>query len=314
MMTQIIIKLKRLLNEKGQGIVEFGLLCAFCAAISIAARDVGFADAFRDSLDKSRPELLSAAIAQNSEGTYLYYFADKGWRSYTKQQLSAISNDERKKADQLFLIKLAETYIGKTETGILNLMNYYSNSWQQNVEPEFIEKLACSNQETGTGFSGRLYPLELNWDNLNDANPEKRWISFSKNNNQNTVNYLTGGQATLYDKYDPKNPTFNEGTKRTLTTDRLLYSESMLNTKNVGGNDNNVITISVKLHYTDGKVDRVAIAARNGKWNGTIGEDLCLMVTETGHSVVQKKGSNDILLEDKNPGIYADVWNVPDVQ
>ena len=32
-MTEFVKYLKRLINEKGQGIVEFGLVCAVCAAV-----------------------------------------------------------------------------------------------------------------------------------------------------------------------------------------------------------------------------------------------------------------------------------------
>ena len=85
MMTDIVRKLKRLLNEKGQGLVEFGLLCAFCVALGIAMRDVGFAEAIDKSLDKSKPELLSAAIEQKDDSTYLFYF-DK-WRSLSSQDV-----------------------------------------------------------------------------------------------------------------------------------------------------------------------------------------------------------------------------------
>ena len=310
MITQIIIKLKRLLNERGQGIVEFGLLCAFCAAIGIAARDVGFADVFRDSLDRSSPELLSAAIDQKAAGTYLEYFQKKGWRYMSAAEIHNIEDKLRIDADQKLLIKLAETYLGKTEIGVLNLMNFYSNSYEKDKEPEFIAKLKCVNPDgtpspDGTGFSDRLYPLEFNARN-DTADPTTRWFGFLRNNNQNTINYLTGGLGTIYDKYDQHNPTYNDKTRRTVTTDRVFYSESMYKTN---------VTVSVKLHYTNGKVDRVAIAARNGGWNGAIGKDLCLMVSETGSSVVKKVGSNDILLEtNQNQGkYYADVWNVPDV-
>lgn len=295
MMTQIIIKLKERLNEKGQGIVEFGLLCAFCAALGIAARDVGFSEAFDDALNKSRPELLSAAIAQNPAGTYLDYFQNKGWRYMTNSQLHAIKDNLRIDADQKLLIKLAETYLGKTESGVLDLMSFYSNSIGQGEVPEYIEKL----KPDSYGFSDRLYPLEFNAKSADETNP---WFGFKRNNNQNTIKYLTGGLGTIYDKYDQNNPTYNPGNnRRTVTTDRIFYSESVYKTN---------VTVSVKLHYTDGKVDRVAIAARQNSYNGAIGKNLCLMVTETGNSVVQKKGSNDIFFE-TNPSVYADAWNVP---
>ena len=297
MMTENIRKLKQLVNEKGQGLVEFGLLCAFCVALGFAMRDVGFAEAIDKSLDKSTPELLSAAIEQKDDTTYLYYF--EKWRSLSSSEVKKENNLKRIEADQKALIKLAETYLGRTENDVLNLMHYYTNSWEQNKEPDFIDKFQCSTPG-GTGFSGILNPLEFNVNKLDTED----WISFKANNNQNTIKYLTGGEATIYDKYDTHNPTYNQGTRRTVTTDRVFYSDSIINS--------NELTVSVKLHYTDGKVDKVAIAARNGGWNSnaeSIGKDLCLLVTKAGNEVVQaKKNQKDIIRADAS--VYADVWNV----
>ena len=73
-MSEFIENLKRLNNKKGQGIVEFSLLCAFCAAIAIFMRDAGFSEAFNGALEKSKPELYSAAIALRPRNNYMEYF------------------------------------------------------------------------------------------------------------------------------------------------------------------------------------------------------------------------------------------------
>ena len=54
---------KRLLTQKGQGLVEFALILAFCAAIAWAANEVGFGDAISSLLDRGdQPEYVTAAI------------------------------------------------------------------------------------------------------------------------------------------------------------------------------------------------------------------------------------------------------------
>lgn len=54
---------KRLLNPKGQGLVEFVLILAFCAAIGYAAREAGFGEAISALLDRGdKPEYVTAAI------------------------------------------------------------------------------------------------------------------------------------------------------------------------------------------------------------------------------------------------------------
>ena len=58
---------KRLLNKKGQGIVEFALLCSFCAAIALFARDAGFSEAFNESLDKSFTLVQKVFCEENSD-------------------------------------------------------------------------------------------------------------------------------------------------------------------------------------------------------------------------------------------------------
>ncbi len=45
-------KAKCFLNEKAQGIVEFALVCAFCAAIGLYAHDVGFSKGIKESFDQ----------------------------------------------------------------------------------------------------------------------------------------------------------------------------------------------------------------------------------------------------------------------
>ena len=68
-MSERINGLKQRINNKGQGIVEFALLCAFCAAIGIFAHDVDFSGAFNETLDKSKPVLYAAEIGQRMECT-----------------------------------------------------------------------------------------------------------------------------------------------------------------------------------------------------------------------------------------------------
>ena len=54
---------KRLLTQKGQGLVEFALILAFCAAIGWAASEAGFGDAISALIDSGdQPEYVTAAI------------------------------------------------------------------------------------------------------------------------------------------------------------------------------------------------------------------------------------------------------------
>ena len=309
-MSERINGLKQRINNKGQGIVEFALLCAFCAAIGIFAHDVDFSGAFNESLDKSKPVLYAAEIGQRQRNNYMEYYHAMRYQTAATIK-SEMDNPERIEADQKALVKIAETYLGKTENQVMNLMDFYSNSDKVGVTPEFIEALKCDGTD-GTGFShGVLVPLSYKNNSLNDNgdsadNRTQGWIHFEKNNNQNTATYLTNNEARVYDKYDADNPNYlKDHNRNTICTDRLFYSNDML--------DNTDGRVTVRLHYTDGKVDFVDIALRvgNGKsWvsdGNTFATGLCLHVNEAGHSVIENPGKAG---KGKN-GHGGDIINTP---
>lgn len=322
-MSEIIVDLKRMLrtlNKKGQGIVEFALICAFCAVISLFIRGVGFSEAFYEALNKSTPELYSAAIASNPRSNYMDYYdiwsqaSIDSIKHATKPDGKPYTKEDRVEADQKALVKIAETYLGKTENQVFGLMETFANSLDDN-EPAYVNNLKCQKVDgvpEGTGFSENvLVPLSYKANTLeknieeNDPERKKGWLWLEQNNNQNTVAYLTNNKATTYDKYDSANPSStNPNNRQTATTDRIFYSEEML-TANKG-------RVTVRLHYTDGKVDFVDVALRKSFSNdtdyaGTIASGLCLHVTEAGHNVISNPGTgkNDII---NKPTDYYDVY------
>ena len=294
-MSDRINGLKQQIKNKGQGVVEFALLCAFCAAIGIFARDVDFSGAFDESLDKSKPVLYAAEIGQRQRNNYMEYY--RAMRYQTAATIkSEMDNPERILADQKALVKIAETYLGKTESQVMNLMDFFSNSDNVNKTPEYIARL--KGPADGTGFSaGVLVPMSYKNNSLdkNGGSADNRtqgWVHYERNNNQNTAMYLTNNEARVYDKYDADNPDYinsNGKHRNTVCTDRLFFSDDMLN--NTGGR------VTVRLHYTNGKVDFVDIALRTNNadaWVGdksSIAEGLCLHVTEAGHTQIENPGS-----------------------
>lgn len=312
-MSDRINGLKQRIKNKGQGIVEFALLCAFCAAIGIFVRDVDFSGAFEESLDKSKPVLYAAEIGRRQRNNYMEYY--RAMRYQTAAAIkSEMDNPERIQADQKALVKIAETYLGKTESQVMNLMDFFSNSDNVNKTPEYIARL--KGPADGTGFSaGVLVPMSYKNNSLdqNGGSADNRtqgWVHYERNNNQNTAMYLTNNEARVYDKYDADNPNYlKDRNRNTICTDRLFFSDDMLD--NTGGR------VTVRLHYTEGKVDFVDIALRKGNGNSwvgdsaTIAEGLCLHVTEAGHTQIENPGSgssdiinNPQLKDKKGNGVY----------
>ena len=80
-MSDIIVRLKRLLNEKAQGIVEFALLCAVCAALAIIMIETDITGAFESSLESSKGELYAAEIGKRPRNDYMKYYRE--WNKLT---------------------------------------------------------------------------------------------------------------------------------------------------------------------------------------------------------------------------------------
>ena len=295
--SEIIKSLKRLLNKKGQGIVEFALLCAFCAAIGLFARDVGFSEAFHESLESSKDDLYWAEIGMRPRNSYITYF--RQWKWLSANDLRNIDNKERILADQKALVKIAETFLGRTENQVLSLMDYYSNSPDNNNQAPHIAAVKCINDGDGdnTGFSDILVPLSYTANTLNNhtiIDKNNGWVHFYANNNQNTVSYLTDKEGVVYDKFDPANPTYNanHSNLKTVATDRLFYSNDVLDTP---------AKVTLRLHYTEGKVDFVDVALRKAHNGGNlnpsndkeaVASGLCLHVVESGYSEIPLNKQN----------------------
>lgn len=289
--SELVNYLKRLLNKKGQGIVEFALLCAFCAAIGLFARDAGFSEAFKESFENSKDDLYWAEIKRRTKYSYMHYFEDLQWKLKKSGELNdPNTSNERIMADQKALVKIAETFFGKTENQVLDIMNVFSNATSIST---YANEIKCQGAN-GTGFSQIVVPLSWSENTLDNNTAEDRtkgWIWLDANNNQNLIMYLTDDKAKVYDKNDTvNNPSYTtESKKKTVTTDRIFYSDNML-TADKG-------RVTMRLHYTEGRVDFVDIAVRTGNSNtAAIADDkLCLHVVESGYNYVKPINNQNVV-------------------
>ena len=65
----ITTNLQFLKNKKGQGIVEFALICAFCVGVGLAAREAGLLDALQSGYNGQQSDFTPAAIQQKNVTT-----------------------------------------------------------------------------------------------------------------------------------------------------------------------------------------------------------------------------------------------------
>ena len=275
--------LKRLLAQKGQGLVEFVLILAFCAGIGVAAREAGFADAISNLLSRGEQTEDVAAAIGGPEAVermrYGQYLAK--WGKFTSEELGAIRNEERITGDQKGLVAIAEYFLGKDANGVYNQITTFSNSFSASDCPQFLKNNTNKNYAMAKdedGWSNVLVPLSYkNYNNKDKDTAGYIWLEANKN--ADTIDYMTGAknadgtkgdgpEAEIYRK-PGKDATSKAGDKltgsagKTVSVDRVFYSDEM-----ISGEDRSVV---LQVHYNSetNKVDQVRIAAVLG--NGTQG-------------------------------------------
>lgn len=147
-----------LLSKKGQGLVEFALILAFCAGIGLAGREAGFGKAIDALLGSGeRPEYETAAIGSARK-------IDWGKEVYSGESstFSEANAAERLAWDQKSLENLARYFIGKTKseikTQILKNNKSADMGWGARGEEVLLGHFKPTADKQGTVF----VPVTLN--------------------------------------------------------------------------------------------------------------------------------------------------------
>ena len=240
-------------KQKGQGIVEYALLLAFVVGISMMLNSADLGGAVKSVFDD-----VVMALEGNK---YAPYF--KQWHDKTSDWLyENVENEERLKADQEALARIARAFIGleaEGENGVQGLIKKLSA--KRNGDPSF-DNANNYKVEGGNGWSETLVPLSYSTNGLEDATDNKQYIHLDWSGNVDTVKLLTndveaykgannaGSQTSPYDEF-----------KNSGVSDRIFYSNDMIGkTDGVSANGK---MVTMQVHYTNGVVDQVNIQARN---------------------------------------------------
>lgn len=121
-MDKLIERMNRILQclskQKGQGLTEFALILAFCAAIGWSANEVGFIDAIGAVFESGKqPEKVTAAIGGGKVKPAVNWHTEKPVDYFEKD-----SQAERLRNDQDALENLAKSFIGKSQSDIAAMM------------------------------------------------------------------------------------------------------------------------------------------------------------------------------------------------
>ena len=267
--------LKKIITEKGQGLIEYVLVIAFIAGIALLM----FGGNLQDTMMATVTHTNKVFASLFGEKTYSDYFHE--WRKTPLNELSQIDENERLNADQQALAILARVFMDMTASQVNTKMQELTNGGNL-----YGYNLGNNYKEGVGGYSGQLIPLSYQSNNLDG---ESGFIWLDANKNQNTVKILES-DAVVYDKTATENPYSNKydfnGKKeaRTTATDRLFYSNDMIS-------DSGQRTIAMQVHYNPEthKVDSVKIAAYVGRADGTgtVANGLNLNVTKTEIQEIQ---------------------------
>ena len=148
--------LKCLLTNKGQGLVEFALIIAFCAGIGIAVREAGFGKAIDALLGSGeRPEYETAAIGSARK-------IDWGKEPFSgdSSTFSEANAAERLAWDQKSLENLAGKFMGMKKSDVKTLFGGKSADmgWGDRGEEVLLGHFRPTSDKQGTIFD----PVTLN--------------------------------------------------------------------------------------------------------------------------------------------------------
>ena len=269
LITRIMKVCKSLLSQKGQGLVEFALVLAFCAGIGVAAREAGFGEAIDNLLGSGeQTEDVAAAIGgppSLERMRYGQYLAK--WGKFTSEGLTAIRNEERITGDQKGLVAIASTLLGKNVDGVIEQMGKFSNK-VDNTAP-YAENSTKRDYIKAQSDDWSKVLVPLSYKNFNQQDKDKTgYIWFAARNNAETINTMTGNDATaeIYNK--PKSDVKSKagdllvGSQgKTVSVDRIFYSDEMI------ASDDRAVVLQVHYNRETKLVDKVHIVAMLGDGN-----------------------------------------------
>ena len=239
-------------KRKGQGIVEYALILAFVVSVIVF---------FSDSLSNTVKGVYYDVADYLAFRTYNEYYGD--WHNLSNDELAAIDNGKRLKADQEAMQSLVKNLIGLSLDDAFNeIKKFVPNINKNDLKPD-----------PNNDNNSKVFAIMDYYDHFDKDNPDQRYITLGHDRQMQAVDYLTGGQATTYAQGASDNTVQNN---RTVAVDRFFYSNDM-------SGESSQKTITAQLHYdSSGKVDSVNIAAHQGKKDDKVINNMNITVTGAG--------------------------------
>lgn len=151
-------RLRYALNEKGQDLVEYILILAFCGALLMGLNTIGINEAISDALQTHVFDNVTRVYGLGTS----YTEALNKWGRASDEEVLAASQEERLAADQAALLNIASHFVGMTRSEVEAIVH------SKKTDNVFITKFLEDPDGTGTyapkmkanETTGELYATE----------------------------------------------------------------------------------------------------------------------------------------------------------
>ncbi len=228
------VKALQFLNKKGQGIVEFALVLAFCVGIGMAAREAGLAEAldaaFAGTSDVAAPKDIEPGVSKGSTGSTTTVTIDQSNKTpeRTDAKYASMTSDEVK--DFNFLNDL-KTYFESHPTGN-NIDDDIWNAYKGNQTFD-NDKAEASARSVGLalldkGLTGDNAIEDAVW---KDLKAEKNW-AFDQDDKA-IYDFLNSNSSMSADELRLRNVYLSELDSDTIATLRSNSNNSRFDNENI---------------------------------------------------------------------------------
>ena len=185
----MLTKMRNMLTEKGQGIVEYALLLAFVVALATMLNGVGLASAVKDTFDK----VASLLSGDSNYALMLNKYGNVGRRSLVN--LSDEKNSDGKYTIVSDIVPNDER-IAADETALENLANFFMDKDMKYLRDEVF------NKQWGNNTENTLLTKDIKFFNYDDKNSVEYHYDANAGTYTQGTNYVSMSPTLNSASYD----------------------------------------------------------------------------------------------------------------
>ncbi|ORU00051.1 hypothetical protein D081_1145 [Anaerovibrio sp. JC8] len=180
----MLMNLRDVRKQKGQGIVEYALLLAFILGIAIAVQGSGLDNAIANTFAR-----VAHALGVETE--------QERWASMSEADLRAIDNSERLAADKDYLNSIRNNLLGKTKSEIQTMLGTTKNDEILLGTFKFTDDTNSFYTTRGSSGDGETHDLSIFGFSTREEGSSQRYLfsDYALDNAGNTQTKYLGVKA-----------------------------------------------------------------------------------------------------------------------